>query len=529
MRNIEDWCISRQIWWGHRIPAWYDRDGNVYVGRSEEEVREHHGLDPGLDLEQDPDVLDTWYSSALWPFSTLGWPDESERLETWYPTSVLVTGFDIIFFWVARMIMMGLKFMGDVPFHEVYIHGLVRDADGNKMSKSKGNILDPLDLIDGIELDALVAKRTTGLMQPELAPRIEADTRRQFPEGIPSYGTDALRFTFCSLATQGRDVRFDLGRIEGYRNFCNKLWNASRFVLQNTEGADCGVDDATPVSLGVAERWIVSRLQETEAAVIDAVQGYRFDLAAQAIYEFTWNEYCDWYVELAKTVLYDDAADEAARTGTRRTLVRVLEALLRLAHPIMPFITESIWQRVRERAGKSGDTIMRQPYPVPEAPRIDPASVEEMAWVREFVLGVRRIRSEMNVPPSRRIAVLLAGGDDTDERRAQGHLGYLARLAGLERVERLCGDPPRSAKALLGRLEILVPLEGVVDLGAERARIDKELARLSRELERSEKKLANDSFRERAPVEVVTKEQERVAGFRDAIARLEAQRTTLSG
>jgi valyl-tRNA synthetase len=528
MRNIEDWCISRQIWWGHRIPAWYDPDGNVYVGRSEDEVRERHGLGATLALEQDPDVLDTWYSSALWPFSTLGWPDSGERLATWYPTSVLVTGFDIIFFWVARMIMMGLRFMGDVPFHEVYIHGLVRDADGNKMSKSKGNILDPLDLIDGIELDALVAKRTTGLMQPELAPRIEADTRRQFPEGIPSYGTDALRFTFCSLATQGRDVRFDLGRIEGYRNFCNKLWNASRFVMQNTQGADCGTDAATPVSLGTAERWIVSRLQETERAVVDAVEHYRFDLAAQAIYEFTWNEYCDWYVELAKTVLYDEGADEAARIGTRRTLVRVLEALLRLAHPIIPFITESIWQRVRERAGKSGDTIMRQSYPEPDPRRIDPASMEEMTWVREFVLGVRRIRSEMNVPPSRRIPVLLAGGDATDDRRAQEHFAYLARLASLERIERLRGDPPRSAKALLGRLEILVPLEGVVDLGAERARIDKELARLSRELERSEKKLANERFRERAPAEVVAKEQERVADFRDAIARLEAQRTSLA-
>jgi len=527
MRNIEDWCISRQIWWGHRIPAWYDRDGNVYVGRSEEEVRARHGLDDGLPLEQDPDVLDTWYSSALWPFSTLGWPERSDRLATWYPTSVLVTGFDIIFFWVARMIMMGLEFKGDVPFHEVYIHGLVRDADGNKMSKSKGNILDPLDLIDGIELEALVAKRTTGLMQPDLAPRIEADTRRQFPKGIPSYGTDALRFTFCSLATQGRDVRFDLGRIEGYRNFCNKLWNASRFVLQNTDGQDCATGDDAEVALGTAERWIVSQLQETERAVLEAVECYRFDLAAQAIYEFTWNEYCDWYVELAKTVLYDAGANEARLRGTRRTLVRVLEALLRLAHPIIPFITESIWQQVRERAGKSGDTVMRQPFPEPDPARVDAASVQEMAWVKDFVLGVRRIRGEMNIRPGQRLSVLLAGGEAHDDERARHHFAYLAGLAGLERVERLQGAAPQSAKALLGRLEILVPLEGLIDVGAECARIGKELDRFGKELARSEGKLANERFVARAPAEVVAKEHARVADFRDAIARLEAQRTSL--
>jgi len=527
MRNIEDWCISRQIWWGHRIPAWYDPDGNVYVARSEEEARERHGLADDLPLEQDPDVLDTWYSSALWPFSTLGWPERSERLATWYPTSVLVTGFDIIFFWVARMIMMGIEFMGDVPFHEVYIHGLVRDADGNKMSKSKGNILDPLDLIDGIELEALVKKRTTGLMQPELAPSIEADTRRQFPHGIPSFGTDALRFTFCSLATQGRDVRFDLGRIEGYRNFCNKLWNASRFVLGNTEGKDCATGDDAEVALGTAERWIVSRLQETERDVVEAIAGYRFDLAAQAIYEFTWNEYCDWYVELAKTVLYDDAAEEARLRGTRRTLVRVLEALLRITHPIMPFITESIWQRVRERAGKAGETIMRQPFPEPDPGRVDPASVEEMDWVKAFVLGVRRIRGEMNIRPGQRLAVLLTGGDPRDDERARDHFAYLAGLAGLASIGRLDGEAPQSARALLGRLEILVPLEGLIDVGAECARLGKELARLGKELERSEAKLGNERFVSRAPAEVVAKEHARVAEFRDAIARLQAQRQTL--
>ncbi len=527
MRNIEDWCISRQIWWGHRIPAWYDPDGNVYVGRSEEEVRARHHLGATVALEQDPDVLDTWYSSALWPFSTLGWPEQTERLATFYPTSVLVTGFDIIFFWVARMIMFGLKFMGEVPFHEVYIHGLVRDADGNKMSKSKGNILDPLDLIDGIDLDALIAKRTTGLMQPELAPGIVAATRRQFPDGIPSYGTDALRFTFCSLATQGRDVRFDLGRIEGYRNFCNKLWNASRFVVLNTEGEDCGVDGGE-LALGTAERWIVSRLQQTEQAVTETIETYRFDLAAQAVYEFTWNEYCDWYLELAKTVLNDDAATAAEKRGTRHTLVAVLEALLRLSHPIIPFITEAIWQRVRAIAGRTGDSIMNQPWPRPEAERIDADSIAEMTWVKEFVLGVRRIRGEMNIRPGLKLAALLAAGDAEDDARAARHGRYLASLAGLESVTRHRGEapPPRAAKALLGRLEILIPLEGRIDVDAECARIGKELARLGKELARSEGKLGNESFVARAPAEVVARERERVEEFRDAMDKLEAQRRT---
>jgi valyl-tRNA synthetase len=528
MRNIEDWCISRQIWWGHRIPAWYDADGNVYVGRSEDEVRARHQIAPGIELEQDPDVLDTWYSSALWPFSTLGWPQHGDRLATWYPTSVLVTGFDIIFFWVARMIMMGLKFMDDVPFREVYIHGLVRDADGNKMSKSKGNILDPLDLIDGIDLETLIAKRTTGLMRPELAPEIVAATRRQFADGIPSYGTDALRFTFCSLATQGRDVRFDLGRIEGYRNFCNKLWNASRFVVLNTEGQDCA--DA-PLEPGCAERWIVSRLQQTEREVLDAIESYRFDLAAQAIYEFTWNEYCDWYLELAKAVLKDDAASDAHKRATRRTLVTVLEALLRLAHPLIPFITEAIWQRVHTLAGKSGNTIMRQPFPVAQPERIDAESLAQMSWVKDFVLGVRRIRSEMNVRPGIELNVLLDGGSAEDDALAARHHRYLASLAGLGRITRVAPGKPvqQVAKALLGRLEILIPLEGLIDIDAERARIDKELARLHKELARSESKLGSEDFVARAPAAVVDKERARVAGFRDALARLESQRLALQG
>ncbi|MEJ2396274.1 MAG: valine--tRNA ligase, partial [Candidatus Thiodiazotropha sp.] len=409
MRNIQDWCISRQIWWGHRIPAWYDEEGNIYVGRSEAEVRERHDLAADYPLRQDEDVLDTWFSSALWPFSTLGWPEESERLRDFYPTSVLVTGFDIIFFWVARMIMMGLKFMDDVPFHEVYVHGLVRDSHGHKMSKSKGNVLDPIDLIDGITLEDLVQKRTSGMMQPQLANKINQLTRKEFADGIPSFGTDSLRFTFAALAATGRDIKFDLGRIEGYRNFCNKLWNASRYVMMNVEGQDCGVGAPTtghsePVAeleRSLADRWILSRLQKTKRAVAEAFESYRFDHAAQAIYEFTWNEYCDWYLELCKPVLNDDNASEAAKRGTRRTLVRVLENLLRLAHPIMPFITEEIWQRAAPLAGVEGETIMNRPFPTLRQSLVDEAAETEMAWVMQFILGIRKIKGEMNIAPAK--------------------------------------------------------------------------------------------------------------------------------
>ena len=534
MRNIEDWCVSRQLWWGHRIPAWYDPQGNVYVGRSEAEVRGQHGLASEVVLEQDPDVLDTWFSSALWPFSTLGWPDETERLEVFYPGSVLVTGFDIIFFWVARMIMMGLRFMGDVPFREVYIHGLVRDADGNKMSKSKGNILDPLDLADGIDLASLVEKRTTGLMQPEMAARIEADTRRQYPDGIPAYGTDALRFTFCSLATTGRDIRFDLGRIEGYRNFCNKLWNAARFVVHNTEGKDCGAKDdggGADVELGLAERWIISLLQSTEARVCEAIEQYRFDLAAQAIYEFTWEEYCPWYLELAKPVLADEDADPARLRGTRRTLVRVLESLLRLAHPLIPFITEAIWQRVSPIAGREGTTIMRQPYPVPDADLVDDASLEDIEWVKAFVLAVRRVRGEQNIQPSRRVPVLLQDAGERDQDMLERCRVYLDSLAGLESVTVL--DPhdeaPKSAVELLGAMKILIPLAGLIDTEAETARLTREIDKQTRELGRSEQKLANANFVDRAPAAVVDRERARVAELRAAIGRLEEQLASLRG
>ncbi len=529
MRNIEDWCISRQIWWGHRIPAWYDENGNVFVARSEEEVRDKYALGSNVALRQDEDVLDTWYSSALWPFSTLGWPEQSDRLATFYPTSVLVTGFDIIFFWVARMIMFGLKFMGDVPFHEVYIHGLVRDADGNKMSKSKGNILDPLDLTDGIGLDELIAKRTTGLMQPQLAPKIIASTRKQFPDGIPAYGTDALRFTFCSLATQGRDIRFDLGRIEGYRNFCNKLWNAARFVVMNTEGKDCG-QNGGEVRLGVADRWIRSLLQRTEIRAMEGIAQYRFDLTAQAIYEFTWNEYCDWYLELSKPALLDANGDDAGLRGTRRTLVEVLETLLRLAHPLIPFITEAIWQRIAPLAGRKGDSIMTQPYPQPDRDLIDEEAEVEMEWLKGFILGVRKVRGEMDIPPGTRVPVLIQNPSNRDLDRVTGYRAVLKSLARIDSIEALNDGEraPESATTLLGSMKLLIPLEGLIDKEAETARLNREIEKLSKELSRSQAKLGNPSFVERAPDEVVQKEQSRVHDFEAAIQKLKEQLETLA-
>ena len=524
MRNIEDWCISRQIWWGHRIPAWYDGEGNVYVGRSEAEVRERFALPASLALTQDPDVLDTWYSSALWPFSTLGWPERTDRLETFYPTSVLVTGFDIIFFWVARMIMFGLRFMGGVPFHEVYIHGLVRDGDGNKMSKSKGNILDPIDLIDGIGLDELIAKRTTGLMQPQLAPQIIAATRRQFPDGIPAYGTDALRFTFCSLATQGRDIRFDLGRIEGYGNFCNKLWNAARFVLLNTEDKDCGPDDDT-IELGLPERWIVSLLQRTEAQVRSAMEQYRLDLAAQAIYDFTWNEYCDWYLELSKTVLNDPDATPARLRGTRRTLVRVLEAVLRLIHPQMPFVSEEIWQRVAPLAGRTASSVMLEAYPVPQPALEDGDAVEHMTWLKDLILAIRRVRGELDLPPGRRIPIKLVAPSASERERLATGDAYVRALARVDAIDILePGEPaPKAATALLGELEILVPLEGIIDKDAEVDRLERQLVKLAKNLSRSRAKLQNPSFRDRAPADVVEKERLRAAEMESSAGKLEAQ------
>jgi valyl-tRNA synthetase len=466
----------------------------------------------------------------LWPFSTLGWPDKTPELKRYYPTSVLVTGFDIIFFWVARMIMMGIKFMDDVPFHEVYVHGLVRDSQGNKMSKSKGNVLDPIDLIDGIGLEELVEKRTSGMMQPQLAAKIDKQTRKEFPEGIPSFGTDALRFTFAALAATGRDIKFDMGRIEGYRNFCNKLWNASRFVLLNTEGKDCGLGDA-PLERSLADRWILSRLQKTKQAVTEALEGYRFDQAAQAIYEFTWNEYCDWYLELCKPVLNNPDASDAAKRGTRRTLVRVLESLLRLVHPIMPFISEEIWQRVAPLTGKLGaserteHSIMRQPFPSYRAALVDEAAEAEMQWVMQFILGIRKIKGEMNIAPGKTVPVLLADSSENDRECAVRHRAFLDFLARTESIEVLApGEAgPESATALVGSMKVLIPLAGLIDKDAELARLDKEMGRLRQDIERTEKKLGNPSFVDKAPQAVVQKERDKMLQGQAALADLSAQ------
>jgi valyl-tRNA synthetase len=530
MRNIEDWCISRQIWWGHRIPAWYDDKGDVYVGRSEQEIRDKHKLAEDIVLHQDEDVLDTWFSSALWPFSTLGWPQQTEALKTFYPTSVLVTGFDIIFFWVARMIMMGLKFMGDVPFHEVYIHGLVRDAQGQKMSKSKGNVLDPLDLIDGIELEPLVAKRTTGLMQPEMAKKIEKATRKEFADGIPAFGTDALRFTFAALASTGRDIKFDMNRITGYRNFCNKLWNAARYVLMNTEDQDTGIDN-NEVELNRFDKWIISRLQQVEQEVTDATEQYRFDHAAQAIYDFTWNEYCDWYLELSKPVLQDETSSAAALRGTRQTLVRVLETILRLAHPIIPYITEEIWQRVAPLAGKTGDTIMLQPYPIPDSSEIDEQAVRETELVMQLNRGVRRIRSEMNIAPGKPLPVTLHNLTE-DERDIIEQTATCSIAIG--RMESIIftaegENIPESATALVGENGTLhIPMAGLIDKDAELKRLDKDIAKTEKELESRNKKLANPNYVEKAPAEVVNKERDRVSELESALARLRDEKQRIA-
>jgi valyl-tRNA synthetase len=527
MRDIQDWCISRQLWWGHRIPAWYDNHGQVYVGRTEIEVREKYSLPAELELRQDEDVLDTWFSSALWTFSTLGWPDETPELRTFHPTDVLVTGFDIIFFWVARMVMMTLHFMKhpdgspQVPFKTVYVHGLVRDAEGQKMSKSKGNVLDPLDIIDGISLDDLVAKRTSGLMQPQMAEKIEKRTRKEFPNGIAAYGCDALRYTFASLASTGRDIKFDMGRVEGYRNFCNKLWNAARYVLMNTEGQDTGLTGDCVYSL--PDRWILSRLNSTIAATREAIEGYRFDLAAQAIYEFTWNEYCDWYLELAKIALQSE--DEAARRGTRQTLVRVLESILRLAHPLMPYITEEIWQRVAPPAGKSGPSLMNQPYPEAEAAQVDAGAVAEMEWVMNFLLGIRRIRGEMNIAPGKPLPLLIQNGSEQDRAYLDANREFVQKLGRAESITWLNPgeEASESAIALVGEMKVLIPMRGLIDKDAELARLDKEIQRLTKELPRLEGKLGDAGFLEKAPSQVVAKEQARLQELRGSLGELQAQ------
>jgi valyl-tRNA synthetase len=574
MRDIQDWCISRQLWWGHRIPAWYGEKGKIFVGRNYQEVFFKY-LDFLLDegcinqaqkqywtvradndealcnqelagmgispLRQDEDVLDTWFSSGLWTFSTLGWPEQTPELKTFHPTAVLVTGFDIIFFWVARMVMMTMHLVKNpdgspqVPFKTVYVHGLVRDAEGQKMSKSKGNVLDPLDIIDGISLVDLIVKRTAGLMQPQMAEKIEKRTRKEFPEGIAPYGCDALRFTFASLASTGRDIKFDMGRVEGYRNFCNKLWNAARYVLMNTEGLDTGLNDL-PRVYSLPDRWIQSRVHSTILAVREAIENYRLDLAAQAIYEFVWNEYCDWYLEAAKVSL--QSVDEAQQRGTRHTLVNILETTLRLAHPLMPYITEEIWQRVSPlcflslplpdgegRGEGSGQTIMNQAYPQAESSHIDESAMQEMAWVMDFLLGVRRIRGEMDIAPGKPLPVLLQNGTAQDLKWLEGSRELLVKLGRLESITVLEADKtaPESAIALLGELRILIPMKGLIDKDAELARLDKEIQRIEKDLPRVEGKLADPAFIGKAPPQVVAKEQAKLADMRSSLEQLKAQ------
>ncbi|WP_313281433.1 valine--tRNA ligase [Stutzerimonas balearica] len=529
MRDIQDWCISRQLWWGHRIPAWYDEAGNVYVGRDEVEVRNKYNLCNDVELRQDEDVLDTWFSSGLWTFSTLGWPQQTEFLKTFHPTDVLVTGFDIIFFWVARMIMLSTHLTGQIPFKTVYVHGLVRDAQGQKMSKSKGNVLDPLDIVDGIELETLLQKRTSGMMQPKLAEKIAKQTKAEFPEGIASYGTDALRFTFCSLASTGRDIKFDMGRVEGYRNFCNKIWNAANFVFENTEGKDTGVGGEA-VELSSVDRWIISSLQRTEAEVNRQLEAFRFDLAAQALYEFIWDEYCAWYLELVKPVLWDENASAERQRGTRRTLVRVLETALRLAHPFMPFITEEIWQRVAPLAGKSGPTLMLQPWPEFNPERLDEAAEGDIEWVKAFMLGIRQIRGEMNISMAKRIDVVLGNASAEDQRRLADNEPLLKKLAKLESI-RVLGqgeDAPLAATALVGDLQVLVPMAGLIDKDAELARLDKEIARLDGEVQRVGGKLANAGFVDKAPPQVIDKERAKLAEAEQARAKLVEQRARIA-
>jgi valyl-tRNA synthetase len=529
MRDIQDWCISRQLWWGHRIPAWYDEAGNVYVGRDEAEVRAKHGIRHDEALRQDDDVLDTWFSSGLWTFSTLGWPEQTEFLKTFHPTDVLVTGFDIIFFWVARMIMMSTHLTGQIPFKTVYVHGLVRDGLGQKMSKSKGNVLDPLDIVDGISLEALLEKRTSGMMQPKMAEKIAKQTRAEFPDGIASYGTDALRFTFCSLASTGRDVKFDMGRVEGYRNFCNKLWNATNFVLENTDGQDTGVN-AEPVELSSVDRWIISALQRTEQEVTRHLDAFRFDLAAQALYEFIWDEYCAWYLELVKPVLWDETASVERQRGTRRTLVRVLEVTLRLAHPFMPFITEEIWQRIKTLAGKSGDTIMLQPWPVAVEAKIDAAAEGDIEWVKQLMLGVRQIRGEMKISMAKRIDVILANANAEDLRRLGENEPLLNKLAKFESVRVLAAgeEAPLAATALVGDMQVLVPMAGLIDKDAELARLDKEIARLDGEVKRVGGKLSNEGFVAKAPEAVLEKERAKLAEAEQALSNLATQREKIA-
>ncbi|MCY9848415.1 valine--tRNA ligase [Pectobacterium jejuense] len=533
MRDIQDWCISRQLWWGHRIPAWYDANGNVYVGRTEAEVRSENNLADDVVLNQDEDVLDTWFSSGLWTFSTLGWPEQTPDLKAFHPSSVMVSGFDIIFFWIARMIMLTMHFIKDedgkpqVPFHTVYMTGLIRDDEGQKMSKSKGNVIDPLDMVDGISLEALLEKRTGNMMQPQLAEKIRKRTEKQFPNGIEPHGTDALRFTLAALASTGRDINWDMKRLEGYRNFCNKLWNASRFVLMNTEDQDCGFGAGEKV-LSLADRWILAEFNRTVKAYREALDGYRFDIAANILYEFTWNQFCDWYLELTKPVM--NGGSEAELRGTRHTLVTVLEALLRLAHPIIPFITETIWLRVKALKGISADTIMLQPFPEFDAAQEDTLALNDLEWIKQAIIAVRNIRAEMNIAPGKPLEVLLRDVTGEAQRRVEENRSFIQTLARLESITLLpSGDKgPVSVTKLIDGAELLIPMAGLIDKAAELDRLTKEVAKIEAEIERIESKLSNEGFVARAPEAVVAKEREKLDGYAVAKAKLLEQHAVIA-
>lgn len=524
MHNIEDWCISRQLWWGHRIPVWYDEEGEAYVGQDEDDARERNQLDADVVLKQDEDVLDTWFSAALWPFSSLGWPEQTADLKTFFPTNVLVTGFDIIFFWVARMIMMSLKFTGQVPFREVYITGLIRDSEGHKMSKSKGNVLDPIDLIDGISLDDLVSKRTYGLMQPAMAQKIEKATRKEFPDGIPSYGTDALRFTFCSVASYTREIRFDTNRLGGYRNFCNKLWNASRYVMMNTEGHDAGFNDE-PMTLSLPDRWIISRMQRAISDAHEQIKQFRFDLYAQTLYDFTWNEFCDWYLELSKPILTSPESTPEMLRGTRHTLVTVLETLLRLLHPVTPFITEEIWQRLKHLTGSQGESIMLESYPQVEHSLLDESAIREIDWLRNVIVAIRTLRSEMNIAPGKWLSILLRKGSASDRANHDKHQNLLFTLAKIENCKWLADQeaPPQSVSAFVGELEIFIPMAGFINKEEELARLKKEIAKQEKDLQTIQNKLQNPQFVDKAPPMVVEKERTRQNEISLALEKLKRQ------
>ncbi|WP_350431505.1 valine--tRNA ligase [Shewanella sp. H8] len=550
MRDIKDWCISRQLWWGHRIPAWYDENGKVYVARNEAEVRAKHQFADSVVLRQDDDVLDTWFSSALWTFSTLGWPDNLEDLKTFHPTDVLVTGFDIIFFWVARMIMMTMHFIKDedgkpqVPFKTVYVTGLIRDEAGNKMSKSKGNVLDPLDMIDGIDLETLVTKRTGNMMQPQLAAKIEKSTRKEFADGIEAHGTDALRFTLAAMASTGRDINWDMKRLDGYRSFCNKLWNASRYVLMNTEvqtdpdsdeagePLDCGqlLVNGKPgtMELSLADRWIIGLFNQTVKTFDDHMAAYRFDLAANTLYEFTWNQFCDWYLELTKPVMQNGS--DAQMRGTRHTLVNVLEKIQRLMHPIMPYITETIWQRVKPLAGVTGDTIMLASFPTYQADQVDATAMADLEWVKQVIVAVRNIRAELNIAPSKPLNALVRGVSYEDRIRLEANQTFFASLAKLETITILeeGETAPMSSTQLVGNMELLIPMAGLIDVGAEMARIDKQLEKLAQEIARIEGKLSNQGFVAKAPAAVIDKERAKMTDLTRDIEKLNEQKIELA-